>query len=84
MMSTLGGDSNTPLSSESITDWSGIDPERKGDSKGATESLFLIEKNMMKDKHESWTRGVKKNTNFYSSVKVKNIRCKTTNEISYV
>lgn len=70
-------DSNTPPSPDSIADGSGVNPEKRRDSKGATESLFLTEKNMMKDKHESWTCEI---TNFYSSVKVKNIRCKTTDE----
>lgn len=51
--------------------------QRRGESKGATESLFLTEKNMMKDKHEPWTREV---MFLLSSVKVKNISCNTTDE----
>lgn len=49
LVSIVGSDNNTPPSPDSIN---GVNPEKRGDSKGATESLFLTEENMMKDKQQ--------------------------------
>lgn len=81
-MSTLGGDSNTLfLQRALLTDLELIQREKEK-AKEQQKAYFWQKRIWWRTNINHEHVGEKKNINFYSSVKVKNIRCKTTNEVS--